>query len=293
MQGSVGTLWLTALEWMVWRTRCLHVIGKGRLLLALSPRDGERVVPIIGDYRLLLDLGDHLQRLMYLGLLHHDLLPAFRLLLPPGGTFLDVGANIGFFTLYGQHCVGEEGRVIAIEAIPRTFAKLLDSLDRNRLDRVEAHCLALCDSDGPFVLHVPPAALKKDYLVSHHAEGWEPVTVPGRTLASLLDEQSIACVDFMKIDIEGAEPLVFAAAESVLRAGRVRAMMCEFTGAHLAVHGLTVDEAVDRVLGLGFRLVAFGRDGQLHECKRTPRFDDRRDYNLLFRHESSLSKQDN
>jgi FkbM family methyltransferase len=279
--GLVARSWS---ERLAWRIRGWHLRGMGRLRMGLTPRHGERVVPIVGDLRMRLDLGDDLQRLMYLGLLHHDLLPSLPRLLPLGGTFLDVGANVGFFTLHGVRLVGPRGRVLAVEAVPRTSARLQANLALNGLDAVEVSCLALCDHDGPFSLRLPPAEAKKDYLVSHHGDGWEEVVVPGRTLETFLAEHRVSHVDLMKIDIEGGEPLVFRAARDLLLAGRVRAVMCEINGPQLARSGLTCRGAVEELLAVGFHLLLIGRNGRLHRRDDLPRFDDRRDYNLLLRH---------
>src|SRR5689334_3802567 len=62
---------------------------------------------------------------------------AIRRLLGPGDLFVDIGANIGYFSVLAARSVGAEGRVIAIEPAPPTVAKLRDNLDLNGLSNVE------------------------------------------------------------------------------------------------------------------------------------------------------------
>ena len=68
--------------------------------------------------------------------------------LKPGMTFIDVGANIGFFTILASRLVGPEGRVIAFEPNSENCRLILLSLERNGINNVELYPLGLSDRRG-------------------------------------------------------------------------------------------------------------------------------------------------
>src|SRR4051794_38341269 len=63
--------------------------------------------------------------------------------LQQGGTFVDIGANLGYFSTLGAKCVGPQGKVIAIEPDPHNFSLLLRNVLRNSLDQVALYNVAL------------------------------------------------------------------------------------------------------------------------------------------------------
>src|SRR5690606_33083986 len=65
-----------------------------------------------------------------------------------GDVFVDIGANVGYFTVLAAGLVGDEGRVVAIEASPRIHAKLCDNIRINRLSNVVTHNCAVADTSG-------------------------------------------------------------------------------------------------------------------------------------------------
>src|SRR5918997_736906 len=86
--------------------------GKARLLHSLSPKVGERTVRIYGR-RIRLDLSDYIQRSIYLHTFEPQESSLVRNYLKRGMTFVDVGANVGYYSLMASAIVGPEGRVIA------------------------------------------------------------------------------------------------------------------------------------------------------------------------------------
>ena len=102
-----------------------------------------------GAYRYACDLRDGIAREVFFT---HGYAPQetalVRALLRPGHTFVDVGANWGYFTLLGAHLVGPHGRVVAFEPDPRLFRTLAWNLRANALSRVRALPLAAADRAG-------------------------------------------------------------------------------------------------------------------------------------------------
>ena len=69
-------------------------------------------------------------------------------LVRPGHVVVDVGANIGYYTLAAWRLVGEGGRVLAFEPTPATFRRLRENTDLNAARNVETYNLALGDEEG-------------------------------------------------------------------------------------------------------------------------------------------------
>jgi FkbM family methyltransferase len=140
--------------------------------------------------------------------------------LRPGQTFVDVGANIGWYTLLAAQAVGPAGRVISIEASPRTFDQLKDNVDNNRLRNVRLVNEAVWSSAGLLSLFQgPPSHSVISTVMSSFAERRRCEAagqIPARPLSEILTANEIATLGVIKIDVEGAEREVIRGLEPVL-----------------------------------------------------------------------------
>ena len=116
----------------------------------------------------------------------------------PGDVVFDVGAGIGAETLLFSRLVGPTGRVVAIEAHPRTYARLALLCRVNRLDNVVPLQAAVSDHDGTVAISDSAEHLR-------NAVAAEGVSVPARRLDSIAADLGIDRIDFLKMNIEGAE----------------------------------------------------------------------------------------
>ena len=94
--------------------------------------------------RMICDLRDHIQRLIYFQGCYEPIesMP-FTRLLSPGMTVIDVGENVGQYTLLAARAVGAEGTVHSFEPVPQNFAGLADHVKENQLTNVCLNRLAL------------------------------------------------------------------------------------------------------------------------------------------------------
>jgi FkbM family methyltransferase len=126
-----------------------------------------------------------------------------RKLLTPGDCALDVGANVGYFTMLMARRVGPKGRVIAFEPLPATLQRLRRNLDANRLTGVEVRAHALSDRPGEAAFFPGPDDHSGVSSLLQHDEADASTTVRCVRLDDELD--SIPTVSLIKVDIEGAE----------------------------------------------------------------------------------------
>ncbi|MCU1291465.1 MAG: FkbM family methyltransferase [Bryobacterales bacterium] len=137
--------------------------------------------------------------------------------LRPGDTFIDVGANIGYFTLFGAKRVGNKGHVVAIEASSSTFERLRGNVERNAASGIVrlVHAAA-ADRELTVVLHPGPEDNSGMASMIRDNGGQENETVLAKTLGALLTEEEIESARLIKIDVEGAESLVIEGMRPIL-----------------------------------------------------------------------------
>jgi FkbM family methyltransferase len=131
----------------------------------------------------------------------------------PNSTAVDVGANVGYFTVAFARAVGPCGRVIAVEPYPPTVARLRENLELNHFDNVDVLDCAAGSSDGSIEL-----ALAGDPSIC------TTITRPGATTVSVrcvqLDnvwkDAGRPHVSVLKVDAEGAETAVLEGARTLL-----------------------------------------------------------------------------
>lgn len=137
----------------------------------------------------------------------------------PGDWVLDVGANIGQYTLEMSRIVGREGRVIAFEPIPETFSVLVGNMVFSRVDNVTALNLAVSDQVDVVTMRIPrfSSGLEnfyqarivkpKDSVVGHNC----------RVLTVRLDNFGLdKRVSLVKVDAEGHEASVLAGMQKLI-----------------------------------------------------------------------------
>lgn len=135
--------------------------------------------------------------------------------LAPGGTFVDAGANIGFYSVLAAQLVGPEGRVVAFEMMPDTAAILRQHVATNRLTQVRVIENALSDVGGQTVTaRVEPGKHGQASIVTGGVDGRVAIAVATVTLDAALAD--VGRIDVLKMDLEGAEFMALSGATAVL-----------------------------------------------------------------------------
>ncbi len=235
------------MDWLIRALWPLRFRGKKRLLSRLVPKAGIRTAHVFG-VPVELDLADVIQREMYLGCFEPHETRVVSRLLRPGMTFVDAGANAGWFTFLAASRVGPTGRVLAVEPDPVLAEKLRVAVRPH----IKVFGCALGRAAGTLTLSIPPPGNRSPTLAP--VAGWESVAVPVRTLDELLDVERVGTVDLLKLDVEGAEAEILAGAARTLP--HVRAVLCEFNTYWLGQLGTSPEALWRTLLGAGFRPAA-------------------------------------
>ena len=138
-----------------------------------------------------------------------------------GRTFIDIGANLGWYSLLTSRCVGATGRVVAIEASPDIFADFQRNLTLNGCRNVRAVNQAVWREESEITLYSGPSHNSSMTTVSAEfaeSSGGRATghTIPARPLGMILTEEEIRTAGLVKIDVEGAEAEVMEGMMDVL-----------------------------------------------------------------------------
>lgn len=137
----------------------------------------------------------------------------------PGWTAVDVGAHIGYSTLLLAQCVGPAGKVIAFEPLAENFKMLQENVQLNGHSTVITENLALMDRSGRIELRsATPGAMT--WVASANIDSTSAVesqTVEVIPFDSYAQQRNINKVDFIKMDVEGAEAAVLGGMNDILK----------------------------------------------------------------------------
>lgn len=190
-------------------------------------------------------------------------------LLKPGMTFFDVGANQGFYTILASKRVGPQGRVFAFEPATTELRKLRTNLLLNRCHNVVVEPQAVANHQG-----VTDFYLCVDYQSSFSSlrQPAEDVTsrtrlmrVPITTLDLYVESNNISSLDFIKIDVEGAELDVLKGAVTVVKEFRP-VIMCEIEDRRTRQYGYQAQEILEFLHDCGYKWLSVSRNGTTENC---------------------------
>jgi FkbM family methyltransferase len=178
--------------------------------------------------------------------------------LQPGQVFVDVGANIGYFTLLGGQLVGPAGRVVAIEAHPGSAELLRRNVVINGMHHhVEVRHSAAWSRQTTVQFHLRAHFAANSSVGSVGTAGLaelddseETVEVDAVPLDDLLAE--LPRVDVIKVDVEGAEGHVFTGLDRTLRANPDITVMFEWSPAQIEAVGDEPVALLDLLSSHGF-----------------------------------------
>jgi FkbM family methyltransferase len=174
--------------------------------------------------------------------------------LRPGMMVLDIGAHKGLYSLIAAFKIGPSGRVFAFEPSTRERNRLNQHIRLNRCRNVRVFNFALGESEGSADLFVVQGtetgcnSLRRPNV----AQPVQPVLVPVKVLDEVLREQKISTVDFIKLDVEGAELGVLRGATQLLSGPRQPVILCEVQDQRTAPWGYAAKNIIEYLCTFGY-----------------------------------------
>jgi len=235
-------------------------MGRYRLMHGISrhppPEFLTRMPAELGGYQFLCNLRDTICReVCFTGRYEPQETAIFNSILRPGMSFVDVGANWGYFTLMAASLVGPGGRVLSLEPDPRLFSILEGNKSRNQLQHVTCLQVAAASEQGRLALAGYDEEGENFGIsrITADGEGAGPsFTVEADSLDRILEREHLESVDLMKMDIEGAEVFALPGLEASLHDARVKRLLLELHPGLIAEHGGTADQLIGLLHQAGY-----------------------------------------
>ncbi|MCQ8833040.1 FkbM family methyltransferase [Streptomyces malaysiensis] len=209
------------------------------------------------------DTQDLIQRYLYLfGVWEPHMTRWLQRRLKPGDVFVDVGANIGYYSVLASRLVGGSGKVVAVEASP-TFLRLLQRhARRNGCANIRTVNAAVSDREKllTFIL-ASSRNMGANSVVPYDGPAESTFEIAARPLPDLLAEDEITRARVIKVDVEGAEGGVVRGLVPLLDRLRPDAeLTVEVTPQRMAELGDSVEELLAALTGHGFHVYRLTND---------------------------------
>jgi len=196
----------------------------------------------------------------------------FRKICKPDMTVLDVGSNLGYYSLHAAELVGSSGRVHSFEANPNLHKIIFKNMAINGyLGRTTLYNNAVSDKSDKIIFNClknhlgssSVASFSEDFLELYMDEV-EQIEVEAIALDEIPDLIK-SKIDIIKIDAEGSEPLIWNGMQKILKKNPLIKIIAEFSPASISGIGENPRDFLDRIIGMGFQIKSIQPDGELIE----------------------------
>jgi FkbM family methyltransferase len=168
---------------------------------------------------------------------------------------IDIGANVGLFTVY-LATIGYD-KVHSFEPVPQTFERLQANLAINTFaNTLVLNRLAVGAEEGFVEFQIFDDSPAQNRLSNPNKklehETIKSIQIPVTTLDKYCDDNEINVIDFLKIDVEGMEPLVIQGASQILKNKLVKIILIEICPANLSLTGNSIDNLYKSFVDVGY-----------------------------------------
>lgn len=178
----------------------------------------------------------------------------FREKLKIGMTVIDIGANIGYYTIIAGKRVGANGKVLAFEPEENNLSLLTRNIFLNKINNVTVFKVALADKPGETSLYLDDNNKGHHSLSSQKSGTGKRVLVKTDTLDNILEKSGSLKVDLIKMDIEGAECLALEGMVKTLAINPDLILFTEFYPQAISRLGRSPLQFLKTMVKLGFFL---------------------------------------
>ena len=192
---------------------------------------------------------------LYCGMYDYDEMNFLLRYLRPADSFLDIGANVGVYTILSASKI-QTGNIYSFEALPKNYKRLLENLKINQFNRVKTYSLAISNGSGNITFE-PSGGDSTAHITTK--ETATTIAVPTDTLDNLLKDEPIENITLAKMDIEGAEILALQGATELLKNQRPRVWILELLDGNSELEDDT-KKIVDLLNSYGYKLYWYTAD---------------------------------
>jgi FkbM family methyltransferase len=177
-------------------------------------------------------------------------------MLRPGDVVIDLGANIGYYTAIFSRKVGNTGKVFSFEPDDENYKMLFLNISKNELLNVTAFKAAVGESSGLITLHLHEADNRGAHMTGRVDDSsfGHSAFHPQLALDQLYEAGALDHVDFIKMDTQGAEPLIIKGSRKIIENNRNHlTMIVEFTPSWIEkLHNIKPIDFYKQICDMGF-----------------------------------------
>lgn len=196
-----------------------------------------------------------------MGWMERETIPWVKKYVKPGMTIVDIGAHAGYYTDLFAQLSQPGGTVHAFEASPENYPILLHNLKARKRSNVTPYPLAVNDQNGTLDLYISPGHSNHS-IIAERTEKAETVSIQSIRLDDFLKVEKI---DFVKMDVEGAEPHVLNGMRALIQASENLMMVVEYNYVVLSKAYPSPRVLLDLLTELGFTYKAILDNSELGE----------------------------
>jgi FkbM family methyltransferase len=223
----------------------------------------------LGDnFRINLYRDSVLSKIIYDGFEEEEL-NFIKKILKKDDVFVDIGANVGLFSLIASQVVGNKGLVIAFEPTLITFNRLLENISLNNLNNIQAINCGLSNESGELNFYISDNGYDawNSFAPSADNKLQRTIKVNVSTLDKELKDVDKAKIKLVKIDVEGWEKFVLKGGEIFFN-NYCPIIMVEFTDENTFNAGYSVHEIYDTMVNYGYEWYTIKNGELIKELKR-------------------------
>lgn len=183
----------------------------------------------------------------------------FRKDIQPGMTVIDIGANIGYYTVIAAYHVGTQGQVLSFEPEQNNFDLLQKNIKANNFTWAKAYKTALSDTSGSRSLFLADSHTGI-YSFANNRNSKHHIQVITNTLDNYLEKEKVNKVDIIKMDIEGGEMLAIDGMKKTITNNPRLILFVEFYPQAIERLGRKPIELLEKINALGLSLSFMNED---------------------------------
>jgi FkbM family methyltransferase len=177
-----------------------------RIIEPINLFKGVKVKTKYSNLILQLNIEDWIQENIYfLGEYEKAELKSIETFLDKNSVFIDIGANIGLYSLYASKKITEKGKIISFEPFSKNHKTLVKNVEINQIDNIIVEKIAIGNEEKQVNLHYNEAERNLGMVTTNPNQGAKQEAVNATSLDTYLENKKISRLDLIKIDIEGYE----------------------------------------------------------------------------------------
>lgn len=216
------------------------------------------------DLKMKLDIDEWIQQQIYfLGCFDPVGIRFIKNQLYEGEIFIDIGANVGAYSLIASRLVGKSGKVIAFEPASKSFLRLLKNISLNGIGNIIPERLAVIDKSTQADLYISGSQNMGMSSIYHHdSETGITEKVEAISIDDYIEKKGISRISLIKIDIEGSEFLALKGMQKVLTSMRPK-ILVELKEETLKSSGYTEKDVISHFEKVGYSRFIIDEKGNI------------------------------